>query len=280
MALPPANTLRSAVDIQGVGLHTGEPARIRIHPSDEGQITVRIGSMQFPARWDYVVDTRRATVLAHEGATLSTVEHLLSAMWALRIGSAVIEVLEGREVPILDGSALPFVEVLESAGLLPCSECPQVPLPTAVSVRQGERLLMLLPGEETAIGSITLPPPFHYQAGVFALSDYRAQIAPARTFGFLHEVEALRQQGLALGGSLENALVLDENGYHNTARFKDEPLRHKLLDCLGDLMLCGACLCRFQLVAFMPGHGINRELARETASVLEHFIPNKEERDG
>ncbi len=280
MVHPLANTLRAPVEFDGVGLHTGEHCRIRLHPSEAGEVKVRIGSVEFPARWDYVVDTHRATVLGHEGTILSTVEHLLSALWALRIGSVVIEVLQGREVPILDGSALPFLEALEAVGVVPCDGCYQHPMPTAVSVAEGDRALVLLPGNETAWGGITLPSPFFYQVGLFDLSDYREQIAPARTFGFLHEVEALRQQGLAQGGSLENALILDENGYYNKARFRDEPLRHKLLDCLGDLMLCGVCLCKFQLVAYAPGHRLNRELAQRVAFVLEPFISTMEEHDG
>lgn len=275
-----ANTLRAPVEFDGVGLHTGEPCRVRLHPSEGGGVRVRIGRVEFPARWDYVVDTRRATVLGHAGATISTVEHLLSALWALRIGSVVIEQLQGREVPILDGSALPFLEALEATGVVSCEGWYQYPLPTGVSVSEGDRVLTLLPDDETAIGFITLPPPFYHQAGVFDLSGYREQIAPARTFGFLHEVEALRQQGLAQGGSLENALILDENGYYNSARFRDEPLRHKLLDCLGDLMLCGVCLRRFQLVAYAPGHRLNRELAQKVALVLEPFTSTMEEHDG
>lgn len=280
MTPPLANTLRAPVEFDGVGLHTGEPCRVRLHPSEAGRIMVRIGSVEFPARWDYVVDTHRATVLGHEGATLGTVEHLLSALWALRIGSVVIELLKGREVPILDGSALPFLEALEAIGVVPCAGCYQRSLPTGVSVAEGDRMLTLLPGDEVAVGYLRLPSPFYYQAGVFALANYREQIAPARTFGFLHEVEALRQQGLAQGGSLENALILDENGYYNSARFTDEPLRHKLLDCLGDLMLCGVCLRRFQLVAYAPGHRLNRELAQRVALVLEPFTSTMEEHDG
>jgi UDP-3-O-[3-hydroxymyristoyl] N-acetylglucosamine deacetylase len=117
-------------------------------------------------------------------------------------------------------------------------------------------------------GYIDFPPPLGVQAGAFPLAAATEQIAPARTFGFLREVEALRQQGLALGGALENALVIDETGYHNPARFEDEPLRHKLLDVLGDLYLCGARLTGFTLVAIKPGHALNVQLARQVAQAL------------
>jgi hypothetical protein len=126
----------------------------------------------------------------------------------------------------------------------------------------GESVASMMPGTETAFAYIQFPAPLGVQAGVFGLRDYATEIAPARTFGFLHEVEALRQQGLAKGGSLENALLIDQNGYYNSARFADEPLRHKVLDALGDLMLCGACPVGFHLTLIKAGHTLHRELAR------------------
>lgn len=247
---------------EGVGLHTGEPARLVVHPSDEGALWVQKGHARIPVRWDYVVDTRRATVLGGEGIALSTVEHLLSACWSLRIGSAVIEVLHGTEVPALDGSALPFVQAFEAAGVAPCPQTPCLVVSRTWTVQQGASVASLMPGMETVFAYIQFPEPLGVQAGVFDLSAYAAEIAPARTFGFLHEVEALRQQGLARGGSLENALLIDQSGYYNSARFADEPLRHKILDGLGDLMLCGACPVGFHLTLIKAGHTLHRELAR------------------
>ncbi|MCL6531674.1 MAG: UDP-3-O-acyl-N-acetylglucosamine deacetylase [Armatimonadetes bacterium] len=247
---------------EGVGLHTGEPARVVVHPSDAGALWVQKGQTRIPVRWDYVVDTRRATVLGGEGITLSTVEHLLSACWGLRIGSAVIEVVQGTEVPALDGSALPFLQAFEAAGIVPCPHAPCFVVAQRWIVQQGESVASMMPGTETAFAYIQFPAPLGVQAGVFGLRDYATEIAPARTFGFLHEVEALRQQGLAKGGSLENALLIDQNGYYNSARFADEPLRHKVLDALGDLMLCGACPVGFHLTLIKAGHTLHRELAR------------------
>jgi hypothetical protein len=139
---------------------------------------------------------------------------------------------------------------------------------TFFQARQADRYLGLAFGGDALFGYIDFPAPLGVQAGAFPLAAAAEQIAPARTFGFLREVEALRQQGLALGGALENALVIDETGYHNPARFEDEPLRHKLLDVLGDLYLCGARLTGFTLVAIKPGHALNVQLARQVAQAL------------
>ncbi|MGQ9657983.1 MAG: UDP-3-O-acyl-N-acetylglucosamine deacetylase [Fimbriimonadales bacterium] len=270
-------TVRETICFEGIGLHTGEHCRVAVHPVSAGNtpcaLTIRKGASVFPARWDYVVDTARATVLGNGATRVSTVEHLMAALWMTGITHAEIEVLHGDEIPILDGSALPFVEALgASIAALP-------PLPVSERLRHGRsgisfqlgqshRFLGLACGGDTLFGYIDFPAPLGVQAGAFPLPAAAEQIAPARTFGFLHEVAALRQQGLAQGGTLENALVIDETGYHNPARFEDEPLRHKLLDVLGDLYLCGVRLSGFTLVAIKPGHTINAQLARQVAQAL------------
>jgi len=137
-----------------------------------------------------------------------------------------------------------------------------------IEARHADRYLGLAFGGGVLFGYIDFPAPLGVQADAFPLADAAAQIAPARTFGFLREVEALRQQGLAQGGALDNALLIDETGYHNPARFEDEPLRHKLLDVLGDLYLCGARLTGFTLVAIKPGHALNVQLARQVAQAI------------
>ena len=314
-------TLRETVYFEGVGLHTGEMCRIAVHPVSNGRtpcvITFRKGASVFPARWDYVVDATRATVLGSGATFVSTVEHLMAALWMAGITHCEIELLQGNEIPILDGSALPFVETLEQvkvgdppspqpspplvrgerevgSALTPSPSPtewargvgahggapPPVPLSRVVGegdtggegiclqARHADRYLGLAFGGDMVFGYIDFPPPLGVQAGAFPLAAATEQIAPARTFGFLREVEALRQQGLALGGALENALVIDETGYHNPARFEDEPLRHKLLDVLGDLYLCGARLTGFTLVAIKPGHALNVQLARQVAQAL------------
>ncbi|MFQ3610033.1 MAG: UDP-3-O-acyl-N-acetylglucosamine deacetylase [Fimbriimonadales bacterium] len=259
--------LRDSCSIAGIGLHTGELCRIVLHPAEMGTgIWARFGSHQFPIRWDYVVNTQRATVVGDGGHTLSTVEHLMSALWALTITDCVVEVLQGREVPILDGSAYPFIEAIRATGLTATGVQVSRVLRQPAMVRQGERYGAVVPSTGTfATGYIQFPEPLGVQAGTFALDQFEPEIAPARTFGFLHEVEALRQQGLARGGSLDCALVIDQTGYHNPARFEDEPLRHKVLDAVGDLYLCGAHLVGFHLVVVKAGHALHTALAKAVA---------------
>jgi UDP-3-O-[3-hydroxymyristoyl] N-acetylglucosamine deacetylase len=325
-------TVRETVRFEGVGLHTGELCRIAIHPASEAHtpcaITLRKGTSVFPARWDFVVDTTRATVLGDGATRIGTVEHLMAALWITGITHCDIEVLQGDEIPILDGSALPFVQALGAVKIvmeklppslrfpplregnqpnavppagrgnlkegvilafeersggnlqhLPVGEGNQPnAVPPAgrgnlkegvmIEARHADRYLGLSFGGGVLFGYIDFPAPLGVQAGAFPLAAAAEQIAPARTFGFLREVETLRQQGLAQGGALDNALLIDETGYHNPARFEDEPLRHKLLDVLGDLYLCGARLTGFTLVAIKPGHALNVQLARQVAQAI------------
>jgi len=287
-------TVRETVRFKGVGLHTGELCRIAIHPVSEVRtpcaITLRKGASVFPAHWDFVVDTTRATVLSDGATRVSTVEHLMAALWITGITHCDIEVLQGNEIPILDGSALPFVEALQAVKIVMEKLPPSLRFPplregnqpnavppagrgnlkegVMIEARHADRYLGLSFGGGVLFGYIDFPAPLGVQAGAFPLAAAAEQIAPARTFGFLREVEALRQQGLAQGGALDNALVIGETGYHNPARFEDEPLRHKLLDVLGDLYLCGARLTGFTLVAIKPGHALNVQLARQVAQAI------------
>ena len=287
-------TVRETVRFEGVGLHTGELCRIAIHPASEAHtpcaITLRKGTSVFPARWDFVVDTTRATVLGDGATRIGTVEHLMAALWITGITHCDIEVLQGDEIPILDGSALPFVEALGAVKIVMEELPPSLRFPplregnqpnavppagrgnlkegVMIEARCADRYLGLSFGGGVLFGYIDFPAPLGVQAGAFPLAAAAEQIAPARTFGFLREVEALRQQGLAQGGALDNALVIGETGYHNPARFEDEPLRHKLLDVLGDLYLCGARLTGFTLVAIKPGHALNVQLARQVAQAI------------
>jgi len=287
-------TVRETVSFEGVGLHTGETCRVAIHPVAAANapcaITIRKGASVFPARWDFVVDTTRATVLGDGATRISTVEHLMAALWITGITHCEIEVLQGNEIPILDGSALPFVQALGAVKIVMEKLPPSLRFPplregnqpnavppagrgnlkegVMIEARHANRYLGLSFGGGVLFGYIDFPAPLGVQAGAFPLAAAAEQIAPARTFGFLREVEALRQQGLALGGALDNALLIDETGYHNPARFEDEPLRHKLLDVLGDLYLCGARLTGFTLVAIKPGHALNVQLARQVAQAI------------
>ncbi|MFN7015730.1 MAG: UDP-3-O-acyl-N-acetylglucosamine deacetylase [Fimbriimonadales bacterium] len=284
------STVRETLYFEGVGLHTGTRCKVALHPVEPSmredaapaktggtaaaslptnfapcRIVIRKGNHTFPARWDYVVDTTRATVLGDSGVTIGTVEHLMAALWMTGITHCLIEVMRGEEIPILDGSALPFVEAICPPSPTPLPDAAEGASEDLLQVRHADRYLALSLSGSMMFGYIQFPEPLGVQAGAFPIEDARSAIAPARTFGFLREVEALRAQGLALGGALKNALVIDETGYHNPARFEDEPLRHKLLDVVGDLYLSGVRLRRFTLVAVKPGHALNVQLARLVA---------------
>lgn len=260
-------TLRESVRIEGEGLHTGEPSCVWLHPYIGG-IWFTKNSVRFPARWDYVCATRRCTTLGDQAVRIATVEHLLAAFWGQGITDCLVEVVRGEELPILDGSALPFVQMIEEAGTEP-SPTASLRLSRTVLVQDGEGVLAVAPGADLAFGYIQFPEPIGVQAGVYRLETFSEQLAPARTFGFMHELEALHASRLALGGSLQNALVIDEKGYYNEPRFPDEPLRHKLLDALGDLYLCGYHLTGFHLTAIKSGHRLALELARQVALAFQ-----------
>lgn len=253
-------TLKNTVEIEGKGLHSGEKSRLRLHPAEQ-DITFHQSGSRFPAHWRFVKSTLRSTLLGNKEFHINTVEHLMSALWGAAVVACDIEVMEGSEVPALDGSAKPFYEWIQSAGLQPLEY--SAPLIPTLTVQHDEKVMAIQPGDQTAFGYIHFPPPLGVESGIFDLRLYAQEIMPARTFGFLHEVEALRAAGLAQGADLDNALVIDEQGWHNAPRFPDEPLRHKILDALGDLYLCGYYLRDFHLTALKHGHTLGVELAKQ-----------------
>ena len=268
------HTISAPAALTGVGVHTGEHVRVTVRPApvNTGVVFVRTDvtdrDNRVTVQGDAVVKTQLGTVIGNAaGVTVSTVEHLLSAMCALGVDNAVIEV-DGPEVPIMDGSALPFVRALDRVRLRPqAADRRYIEIVAAITVTDGDKRAALLPADgfeasfkiafpSTAIG--------HQQVS-FDGSEaaYRAAIAPARTFGFVQEVEALRRIGLARGGSLANAIVIDGDRILNPEglRFPDEFVRHKLLDAIGDLYVLGApILGRFEGV--LAGHGLNNQLVR------------------
>ncbi len=242
-------TLARPVTVSGIGLHRGEMVTMTIFPAaaNSGIRFVREdlpGRPHVPAHFSRVVNTERATTLGEGPAVLSTVEHLLAALHGVGVDNALVQV-EGPELPILDGSAAPYAELLVEAGLRP------LPWPRAyllvqraVELREGSQWMRVSPGRLRISCSIDFPHPL-IRRQRYSLSlgseSFRREIAPARTFGFLKEVQYLQSQGLALGGSLDNALVLDEAGVLNPGglRFPEEFVRHKILDAVGDLALLG-----------------------------------------
>jgi UDP-3-O-[3-hydroxymyristoyl] N-acetylglucosamine deacetylase len=268
-------TLKSLVTASGVGLHTGRKVRVTMRPAepDTGIVFRRIDlaiPVDIPARADLVGETRLSSCLVVDGAKVYTVEHLMSALGGLGIDNAYVD-LDGPEVPIMDGSAAPFVLLLQQAGLV------QQPAPKrfirvlrSVEVRDGDKWARFDPYEGFKLAfSIDFKHPVidrstQSVAVDFGETSYLKEIARARTFGFMQDVENLRENGLALGGGLDNAVVLDEYRVLNAEglRFADEFIRHKLLDAVGDLYLLGRpVLGAFS--AHKSGHSLNNRLLRE-----------------
>ncbi len=269
------HTILSTVTLSGIGLHSGAETTLRIRPADayQGITFVRIDVADrvnvIPARWDMVVDTRLCTVIGNaDGVTVGTIEHIMAALRACGIDNAMIE-LDGPEVPIMDGSSAPFVAAILETGLK-TQTAPRraIKIMKDVTLTEGDKSVTLKP----AVGSrfraeieFSHPSIGRQAYEVEMLSDqFINDIADARTFGFVHEVNALRAQGLALGGSLENAIVLDQTGVMNEdgLRYEDEFARHKVLDAVGDIYLAGAPIIGLY-DAFKPGHALNNQILRQ-----------------
>ena len=265
-------TLAAAVERSGVGLHSGAQARVRLQPSErEGYHVGWLDRPELPLqrlRPSQVCATQLCTTLQLEGRRLATVEHLLAALAGCGVSQAEI-LVEGEEIPLLDGSALPWVEAIGEAGLRHCGlrAAPQPEEP--VTVQQGGSFALALPAQALRIGAAIEFPQPAIGRQVFSIeltpAGFVAEIAPARTFGFLDQVEQLRAAGLIRGGALDNALVCDGNGWLNPPlRHPDEPVRHKLLDLLGDLALVG--LPQAQVFAYRGSHGLHTALAAALAA--------------
>ncbi|WP_084462773.1 UDP-3-O-acyl-N-acetylglucosamine deacetylase [Oceanibaculum pacificum] len=265
-------TLRNPISCAGVGLHSGAKVVLTLLPAapDTGilfrRTDVTSGSPDIPAHYENVVDTRLCTMLGNEdGVTISTIEHLMAALAGCEIDNAIIEV-SGPEVPIMDGSAQPFVFLIECAG----TEAQRAPrrairVLKPITVRKGDAVATLLPGNGF---SVNFEIDFDSKAiarqtynGQAVNGVFKSEISRARTFGFAHEVEAMRKAGLGRGGSLANAVVVDGDKILNEEglRYDDEFVRHKVLDAVGDLYLAGAPIIgRFHGVR--TGHMFNNQV--------------------
>lgn len=265
-------TLQLKTSVEGIGLHSGKPARVTLCPApvDSGVVFVRTDlphPVELPARAEFVVDTTLSTTIGRDGARVATVEHLLAALYGLGLDNVRVEV-DGPEVPILDGSAEPFVRLIEQAGIRE----QKAPRKVAVVRRpvhlvEGDKELHLVPASTLQIScAIDFAHPLitdqRYSVEINSRTFSR-EIARARTFGFVKEVEYLRSRGLALGGSLENAIVIDDFHILNEdgLRFADEFVRHKILDAVGDLSLLGMPLVG-HLTAHKTGHAMNHRLVQ------------------
>jgi UDP-3-O-[3-hydroxymyristoyl] N-acetylglucosamine deacetylase len=280
-------TLKSLIKASGVGLHTGQKVRMSLRPAppDTGIVFRRVDlatPVDVPARADLVGETKLCSGLVRGEVKVYTVEHLMSALSGLGIDNAYVD-LDGPELPIMDGSASPFVLLLQQAGLEEQAAPKRfLRVRKVVEVREGDKWARLEPYQGFRLSfSIDFRHPVIERSTQsvtvdFAETSYLTEIARARTFGFMHEVEDLKGSGLALGGGLDNAVVLDEHGVLNSEglRFADEFIRHKLLDAIGDLYLLGGPLLG-AFAAHKSGHALNNRLARAAladAGALESVV--------
>ena len=269
-------TLKSAIRATGVGLHTGEKVAMTLRPARPNTgIVFRRVDMAKPvdlrAEAFRVGDTRLSTTLEDGSAKVATIEHLMSAFAGLGVDNAYVD-LSGSEVPIMDGSAAPFVFLIQSAGIEEQSAPKRFfRIKRTVEVRDGDKWARFEPydGLKLSFSIVFDHPVFEKSAQEatvdFAETSYVKEVARARTFGFMQDVEAMRSSGLAQGGSLDNAIVMDEYRVLNAdgLRFGDEFVKHKLLDAIGDLYLLGYPLLG-AYAAHKSGHGLNNRLLRET----------------
>lgn len=263
-------TLAKRASLSGVGLHSGAPVELTLAPApvDHGIVFVRTdlpGRPEIPARPEFVVDTQLATTLGRGAARVATVEHLLAALVGMGIDNVRVE-LDGPEVPIVDGSSAPFCFVIREAGVATQRKAKRfLVIQSPVEVRDGEKFARFTPATKFSI-SCTIDfkhPLIGDQTFKVDFTDrtFDREIARARTFGFLKDVEKLKKLGLARGGSLDNAIVVDEFNILNPEglRFSDEFVRHKILDAVGDLSLLGMPVVG-HLVAHKSGHALNQKL--------------------
>ena len=273
MALSYQHTLAGPAICAGVGVHSGERVRVSIRPAPAGSGIVFIRTdierdNRVPVTAEAVTQTRLCTVIANDaGVTVATIEHLMAALAALEVDNAVIEV-DGPEVPIMDGSALPFVQLLDRAGRRRQeAERRFIEILKPVEVVDGDKTVRLTPCDRFEMAfEIAFPTKVigRQRVDLHVTEDsFREELADCRTFGFLAEVQALREAGLARGGSLENAVVIDGDRILNPEglRRPDEFVRHKALDAVGDLYVLGApILGRFE--GIYAGHALNNLLCR------------------
>lgn len=269
-------SLKHRAALEGVGLHSGAKVRLTLAPApaDSGIVFVRDG-VEIPALAEFVVDTTMNTSLGRHGVRVGTVEHLLAALAGCGIDNARVEV-EGPEIPIMDGSSEPFVQLVRRAGIHELRQARRFLLVRkAVTVTDGDKLARLAPARGKFSISYTIDfrhPLISDQSYRMDLTErsFQKDIARARTFGFKRDVERLHKAGLARGGSLDNAVVVDDFNILNPdgLRFPDEFVRHKILDALGDLSLIGMPIIG-HLTAVKSGHALNHQLVRRILAEAE-----------
>ncbi len=267
-------TLKKQISASGVGLHNGEKVTLTLHPAaiDTGIVFHRTdlpGIPEIQATPESVSDTRMCSALENNGARVATVEHLMSALAGLGVDNIIVDV-DASEIPIMDGSSGPFIFLLQSAGIVEQAAAKKfIQIKKKVEIVDGDKWAKFDPYHGFKMDfTIDFAHPVFESSGNnvkidFADNTYIKEISRARTFGFMHEVEYLRANGLARGGSLDNAIVLDEFRILNTdgLRYEDEFAKHKVLDAIGDLYMLGYPLLG-AFTAFKSGHGLNNQLIR------------------
>jgi len=263
-------TIKNPFELSGIALHSGDAAVIKFAPAAEGSGVSFVrcdlpGRPRIRARVENVSDTLRGTSLKDGDAEIQVVEHVLAALHALNISDIEIE-MSGEEPPILDGSALPYFKALKGAGVAPLKrEVYPISPAKEVVVEDDRGVIVASPSDRFSISFVIDFPGTVVGRQKYSVEvnegSFEKEIAPARTFGFLEEVEQLKAQGLARGASTENALVISKSRYINKPRFKDEAVRHKILDLLGDLGLLGRPLLA-NIIAERTGHKLNVALAK------------------
>ncbi|MBI3018355.1 MAG: UDP-3-O-acyl-N-acetylglucosamine deacetylase [Deltaproteobacteria bacterium] len=266
-------TIRKAVTFKGIGLHSGATTEVVLKPApaDSGITFVRTDVAQkvlIPALNQYVIDTTFSTTIGKNSVAIQTIEHLMAALWGLDIDNAEIEVC-GPEIPILDGSSEPFVKKIKKAGIQELDQLKKVFVITKpIAIVEGDRYCYLLSSRTPKITcSIEFAHPYIQKQKLESKLDpksFMQEIARARTFGFVKDIELLRQKGLIRGGSLDCAVVLDEKNIVNKEglRFKDEFVRHKILDSIGDMALFGMKILG-HFVTHKAGHELHAKLIRK-----------------
>lgn len=274
-------TLKNVIRATGVGLHTGDKVFLTLRPAapDTGIIFRRVDleePMDIPAIEENVGDTQLSTTLEKDGVRISTVEHLLSAFAGLGIDNAYVDV-SAAEVPIMDGSAGPFVFLIQSAGVEEQNRLKRfIRIKEAVEVTDGDKFARFEPFEGFKVGfGIDFDHPVFSEETQFASIDFSStsfvkEVSRARTFGFLREIEMLRERNLALGGSMDNAIVVDDYRVLNDdgLRYADEFVKHKILDAIGDLYLLGHSLIG-AFSGYKSGHALNNKLLKKLLATPE-----------
>ena len=273
------STIKKSVELVGIGLHKGSPVKLKLEPLEANSGIVFYRSdvdVSIPLTPENVVDTKMATVIGKDGNVISTIEHLLSAVYAYGIDNLKV-IVDADEVPVMDGSSASFCMLLDEAGRLELEEPKKVMrIKKDVIVQEGEKYVKLSPSNDLKYDfTIKFPHPVIKQQDYslkFTKQSYKDEISRARTFGFVQEVQYLRSKGLALGGSLENAVVLDEKKVLNPEglRYTDEFVRHKILDAIGDMSLIGMNFIG-NYEAMAGSHDLNHKLTLELLKSVENY---------